>query len=237
MSANPWYHHLSPNLLASSMLLSFVDLFGLAPLCGTEEERWDPRTVEMELESVCGMVAPQNIDKLMAAAEVLSTNDFERSLPDFIRICNVLADSPTDGTFDPAEAHEIAWALIETQIWRDETIPFTPEIVGYIQKMLLDAGFTSVPEPFGRALTNTDFAWQQTEQDFDDADLYELSQSVESERQQELQLYLSRRLSRLFQELNALPLSARDPQWQEKIIAQLRAFLQNETQTSGSDLA
>jgi len=223
--------------LATPLLLMFVDLYGLAPLVGNDDERWNPQTVEMEMAAISGGVLPQNLDKIMALAEVLGTDHFEQFCPDFIRICNVLADSPTDGSFDPAEVHEIAWAVIETGLLLGRRPKFNPEITGYIEKALKDEGFNTVPSPLDVVLPDKDASWETTNQNTEDPDLFEMTQDASTGREAELQEYLKQRLGRMIQTLHQLPLSQREANWIENINQELKALLTNEDQSTSSKMA
>ena len=223
--------------MATPLLLAFTDIFGLEPLVGDDEQRWDPQTIEMEMADISGGCLPQNLDKLMCAAEIVGTNNFERSLPDFIRICNVLADSPTDGTFDPAEVREIAWAVIEGGLLAGQRPVFEPEIASYIAKMLKDEGFTAVPSPLDVVLPDPDVGWENTNQDTEDPELFAMTQDANDGREQELSQYLSERLSRMIQEIQRLPLTAPQADWIQNISQELKALLTNENQSTNGEMA
>lgn len=221
--------------LATPLLLAFVDEHGIDVLTSHDDDiRWDPQTVEMEMAATSGGCLPQNLDKLMVAAEVLGTDHFEVSLPDFIRICNVLADSPTDGTFDPAEVHEIAWAIIETGLLLSRLPEFPPEILGYIQKTLLNEGFTTPPSPIDRVLKDPDAGWKATNQDTEDTDLFIMTQDAAQGREDDLQRYLRERLARMVQEIHALPLTAPQADWVQNLGKELKALLTDEDQSTTS---
>jgi hypothetical protein len=217
--------------LASSLFIAFVDMFGLDSLCGVDDARWDPQTVEMEMDAVSGQSIPQNLDKIMAAAEVVSTNHFDNSLPDFIRICNVLSDSPTDGTFDPAEVREIAWAVIEVGLLTGVRPQLSREICGYIQKAIQSEGFNSPPSPLD-TIIKPDDGWQTTAQDTEDSELFAMTQDASDGREQEVQQYLSVRLSRLLHEIQTLPISNLEADWVNNIGQTLKALMTNADHTT-----
>jgi len=123
----------------------FVDIYGMEAL------EWDPETIHMELEELLGSkMPPSPFNKLMAAIEVTTSDSFYRDLPSFIRLCNALYDGTLHvGTFDPADAVEIAWGVAEALLlWPplpDEQEPFDQKIVGYIQQALRDEGLARAP--------------------------------------------------------------------------------------------
>lgn len=225
------------NSLATPLLLAFVDIYGLDTLCGDDDQRWDPQTVEMEMHAVSGGVLPQNLDKLMAIAEVLNSDHFETSLPDFIRICNVLADSPTDGTFDPAEVREIAWAIVETGLVLGRKPQFSKEICGYIAHALKDEGFTEPPQPIDVILPDPDIGWENTNQNTDDPDLFVMTQDAADGRAQEVAQYLGTRLQTMIQQIHHLPLTAPQADWTSNILQELKVLLSHGDQSSTGEMA
>ena len=205
--------------VASALLVAFVDSFGGSPLFGTDDERWTPQAVELELRDAGVVPQPANMDKLFAAAEIITTDNFERSLPDFIRLCNILADSPTDGSFDPAEAHEIAWALVEHAILSgaEEPIQLAPEIVGYVQQMLEQVGATTTPPIFRKVLPAT-VTWNTPDAITDDPEMFAAVQGAASGRVAEMDEYVCSRFTRLLSEIADLPLQTKHAQaWRTRV--------------------
>lgn len=127
------------------LITIFADKYGMEAL------EWDPETIHMELEELLGSkMPPAPFNKLMAAIEVTTSDSFYRDLPSFIRLCNALYDGTLHvGTFDPADAAEIAWGVAEAlMLWPplpSEQKPFDEKIVGYIQQALRDEGLARAP--------------------------------------------------------------------------------------------
>lgn len=223
--------------LATTLWTSFAELFDVEVLVGDDEQRWDPQTVQIELTQTAGKLLPANFDKLMAAAELVGTDHFEQSLPDFIRICNILNDSPTDGSFDPAEAHEIGWAILESGVLTGRRPTLNLEIQGYIERVLHDAGLTLLPSPFDIVISAREFAWDGSARTTDDAELFELGQAAEDEHAAQIGLYIRTRFQRLLHELSELPLASRQPDWRQGLLSDLREILTNENQSSQGKMA
>ena len=91
------------------MLVLAVDTYG------TECTKWTPQTIKAEIEDDFHLKLPQpNLERLLAAIQLLTTDDFYIALPDFITLCNVLSGGTFDPRhWDPADAVEIAWGVTE----------------------------------------------------------------------------------------------------------------------------
>lgn len=134
----------SKETFGSVLLTLFLDRFG------TEALTWDPSTMALEIEEEFNVDLPQlAFDKLMVAVQLLTTDRFYKSLPDFISFCNVLGgDAYRPDMWDPADAEEVAWGITEALLISppDETDPFTPEIRAYIGAVLDSEGILNPPD-------------------------------------------------------------------------------------------
>jgi hypothetical protein len=136
----------SRETFASVLLTMFIDRFGLEALS------WDPTTISMEIEDEFDVDLPQlALDKLMTAIQILTTDRFYKSLPDFISFCNVLSgDAYRPDMWDPADAEEVAWGVTEAPLIYppedDDPEPFTDEIRSYIGAVLDSEGLVNPPD-------------------------------------------------------------------------------------------
>jgi hypothetical protein len=136
----------SPETFASVLLAAYLDAFG------TEALDWDPTTATLEIEQEFDVDLPQgSLDKLMVAVQMLTTDKFYRSLPDFITFCNVLSgDDYRPDMWDPADAEEVAWGITEAMIIYppedNELEPFNDEIRAYIGAVLDSEGLMNPPD-------------------------------------------------------------------------------------------
>ena len=74
----------SPQTFASVLLTVFLDRFGVEGL------QWDPGTITLEVEEEFDVDLPQaSLDKLLVAINLVTSDAFYRSLPDFVMFCNV----------------------------------------------------------------------------------------------------------------------------------------------------
>lgn len=136
----------SKETFGSVLLTLFLDRFG------TEALEWDPSTITMEIEEEFDVDLPQlTLDRLMVAIQILTTDKFFKSLPDFVTFCNVLDGDVYDPeTFDPADAEEVAWGITEALLISppddDDPEPFTDEIRAYIGATLDKEGIINAPD-------------------------------------------------------------------------------------------
>lgn len=136
----------SRETFASVLLTLFLDKFGVEAL------DWDPATITLEIEEEFDVELPQlALDKLLVAIQILTTDKFFKSLPDFVTFCNVLGgDTYRPDMWDPADAEEVAWGITEALLISppedDDPEPFTDEVRGYIGAVLDSEGIINAPD-------------------------------------------------------------------------------------------
>jgi hypothetical protein len=136
----------SRETFASVLLTLFLDRFGIEAL------EWDPATITLEMEEEFDIELPQlTLDKLLVAIQILTTDRFFKSAPDFVDFCNVLSGATyRPDMWDPADAEEVAWGLTEALLISppDESdhAPFTDEIRAYIGAVLDSEGLINPPD-------------------------------------------------------------------------------------------
>ena len=136
----------SPSTFATVFLTVAADKFG------SEFLGWDPETIRMEMDQQFSIKMPDVcFNRLMVAVQLVTSDAFYKSLPDFIQACICLTHGMmTTDTWEPADALEIAWGVTEALIiWPPppkEEEPFTQDIVKYIQMALEDEGIMNPPD-------------------------------------------------------------------------------------------
>lgn len=136
----------SNETFASVLLTLLIDRFG------TEAVQWEPATIAMEIEDEFNVeLSQQSLDKLMTAIQLLTTDRFFKSLPDFINFCNILAgDTHNPEMWDPADAEDVAWGITEALLIcppdDEDEEPFTDEIRAYIGSVLDSEGIINPPD-------------------------------------------------------------------------------------------
>lgn len=195
----------SRETFASVLLTMFLDRFG------TEALTWDPTTITLEVEEEFDVDLPQlSFDKLMVAIQIMTTDRFYRSLPDFIAFCNVLGGDTYDpGTWDPADAEEVAWGITEALLIyppeNDQSEPFTDEIRAYIGAVLDSEGLVNPPDILRIALRQTRVA--PSIQDFsDDPAMFNAVYDFEEGKKQDINQSIRLKTKLLAAQLRALSL-------------------------------
>lgn len=138
----------SEDTFATVLFLLVMDVYG------PEALEWHPETIRMQLEQDFGLQLPkENLDKIMSAITIVTTNFFFKDVSRFIELCNILSgDDFEPETFDPASVEEILWGVIEAMLLyppeehEPEDTEFCPEIRGYIEEVLKIEGVIHPPD-------------------------------------------------------------------------------------------
>lgn len=187
------------------MLTAFLDRFG------TEALQWDPATIVMEVEEEFDVDLPQvAIDKLMVAINILTSDSFYNSLPDFITFCNVLSgDTYRPDMFDPADSAEVAWGMTEGLLIAppedDEDGPFSDEIRAYIGAVLDSEGIINAPDILQIALRRANIS-DAANQFSDDPEMFSAIYAVEAGKTEEINQIMRQKATMLIEQLQALQL-------------------------------
>lgn len=196
----------SPTSFATTLLTLFVDMYG------TDGFQWAPETIQMEIEEDFRVkLPPANFDRLMAAINLITSNDFYRSLPDFIMYCNVLSGDTYDPrTWDPADSAEIAWGITEGLLLsppddHDEE-PFAEEIVAYIGQILNSEGIMNPPDVLKIAMRDNDPQAMVAENYSDDPVMFDSIYDFEASKTGDINQMVRSNLQLLSQQLGCLPL-------------------------------
>lgn len=194
---------------ATTLLLCYIDAYG------TEGLEWDPMTVRQEIEEDYNIkLSNKNFNKLMAAINIATTDQFYNSLPEFIDLCNILSGDVLDPRwFDPADPGECAWGMTEAMFIsppdKDDENPFAQDIVGYIAEIIKAHGIQNPPDVLKVGLR--DDAKQIAEnvaQTFsDDPEMYSAIWKVQQEKSEEIREYVKSNLRSLVDQIGKLPLT------------------------------
>ncbi len=195
----------SRETFATVLLTLFLDRFG------TEALEWDPSTIALEIEEEFNVdLSQMSFDKLMAAIQILTTDKFFKSLPDFIAFCNVLGgDTYNPSVFDPADAEEVAWGITEAILIAppedNELEPFSDEIRGYIGGVLDQEGIINAPDVLRIALRKARIS--PSIEDFsDDPEMFAAIYDVEAGKTEDINQTILTKTQILAAQLAALQL-------------------------------
>lgn len=208
----------SPDAFGTVLLTLCLDLWGdecLRDRDDPDRGPWHPTVFRDELEARYGVKLPKaNLDKLMAAVTVVTTDLFFRDAAAFVTLANVLAGDEFDpGVWEKADAVECAWAITEALLLdppdEGNPEPFSDEIRHYVGAVLRDEGFVTPPDVLRIAL-DSDFA-AKVEYDFaDDPEMFEGIYAVQRDKAADVESVLRGQLTELAAQLEALPLADGD---------------------------
>lgn len=202
-----------PDSFATTLLVIALDAFG--PECLNDAEDpdrgpWHPTTFRTMLEEKFGVQLPQqNLDKLMAAVTVVTTDLFFTRVDRFIVLANILAGDEFDpGVWEKADSVECAWAITEALLLdppdEDNPEPFSDEIRLYVGMVLRDEGYVTPPDVLKIALDG-DFSDKVRYGFSDDPEMFEGIYAVQQEKAAEVESILRDCLLELSQQLKSLP--------------------------------
>lgn len=206
----------SEDSLTSTLLLQFVDSFGLDAL------EWDPLTIAMEIQEATDKVPPKVIlDRIMAGIALIQSDQFYHYLPDFITICNVLSGSELEiELFDPATTVECAWGITEALvIWPPEGYEdgrkalkdaFDEEILGYIQETMRYEGLVIAPRILRSIVSSPEEVSSALGQYVEDPELYAALYENSQKRVQEIDDLVRERFYTLLGQIKQLRLKNGD---------------------------
>lgn len=218
-----------PDAFATVLFVLACDAFG--PDCLHDKDDpdrgpWHPATFRAELEHRFGVKLPQcNLDKLMAAVTVVTTDLFFKDASAFVTLANVLAGDEFDpGTWEKADAVECAWAITEALLLdppdHTDPEPFCDEVRYYIGAVLKDEGYVAPPDVLKIAL-GADQA-VKAEFDFtDDPEMFQGIYAVQQGKAAEVEEVLREQLLALRAQLKSLPLADGDTAELEQRIGQM----------------
>ncbi len=183
----------------------FIDTYG------TEAFSWSPVTICVEIHDDFGVELPgQNFDRLMAAIQILTTNNFYKSLPSFNDLCCILSGSAIIfDSFQPADAGDIAWGITEAVLLSgipEEEEPFTPEIVGFIEEAVKAEGIITPPKILQLGQVGRDLADKIHVDYSDDPDMFSEIWQIEKSKTDEINSLVTDRLQAMTHQLEQLPL-------------------------------
>lgn len=213
----------SPDTYATTLLVWALDTFG------PELLEWHPTTIKMEVEAAAGVRLPKgNLDKLLAAVVILTTDLFFKDAARFVQLANVLAgDDFEPDEFEPADAVECAWAVTEALLLvpPDDADPetFSDEVRLYVGHVLKEEGFVRPPDILRIAIGGDGSARAAADWGRDP----ELSAAIAAEdarKAAEVEQVVRDGLRELVEQLTALPLrEGSTDRLAEKISATIRS--------------
>lgn len=198
---------MDPDTFATTLLVWAIDCFGMECL------EWHPGTIKMELEQRYNCQIPKvNLDKLMAAVMILTTDLFFKDEARFIELANILSgDDFQPDEFDPADSVECAWAVTEALLLcppdDDDPEPFSDNVRRYIGFVLKEEGYITPPDVLKIAIGG-DFSEQVRYTFSDDPEMFSAVYQGNTDKTAEVEAIIKDSLRELVMQLQALPLTS-----------------------------
>lgn len=194
-----------PDTFASTLLIACCDWFG------PELLQWDSETIRMEVQDDFGKVRGDCLERLFVAVLLVTTDDFYRRLPDFIRFCGVLNGDTLSPDFDPADLDDVTWGITEAALLhppdRDNLEPFSAEVLGYIGTLVDNAGLVEPPDVLRLGVRADAKKMSDYAADFaDDPTMFGAIVDTEKSRSDEIDQSIRASLQRLVTQLQSLHL-------------------------------
>ena len=127
-----------PGLFGSSLLLLFIDDFGMDAL------DWESESITTTIAEKYGVVMPaENFDRLSAAAGLITSDQFFLSPEAFSAVCRALSFRVVDGrAFLPPSTEDMIWGVTEARIIRGSE-DFSQEAFSYSVRALAGLALSS----------------------------------------------------------------------------------------------
>lgn len=192
------------NLLTTPMVIGLLDVYGMEVL------EWLPETLCLEIQDDFQVPLQEPLlSRVLTGFALLTTDDFYKSLPDFVMHCNILSgDSFNPELWDPADAGECAWGITEAMLLsppeEDDEEPFAPEITAYIGAVLDSEGIMTAPDVLRIAV--------RSQPDFDlgafaeDPELGGAVTQFENSKSEEINQLIMTGMQKMMSQLQELPL-------------------------------
>jgi len=216
-SATPNSRAVLRSFLGSDETYATVLLLLLTDTYGHEALEWSAAAIRMQLEEDFSVTLPDsNLDKLMSAITIVTTNYFYQDPVRFVELCNILSgDNAEHDEFDPADVSEILWGISESfLLWPPEQedaaydTNFSAEILEYIRQTLTEEGFLKAPDILNvSGLDETSFVrdtWS------DDPEMYQAIYELQQQKMDDMKMFLYANFRDLHEQLRVLPMKEGD---------------------------
>lgn len=191
---------------AICLLTLGVDRYGASAI------NWTPLTWTQEIADDTGVELPvRNSNRLGAACTLLMhPHEFYRSAASFTDIITGLAAEWFDtSTWHPPTAHECAWGLVEGRLLAppENGDRFSPEIVRYVNLLVREDGFHTLPSVFQTLGISEDTALPPPHDYSGDPEIAAVVEGGKAGRERDLSDWLATKLHELASRLLDLPLN------------------------------
>jgi hypothetical protein len=209
----------SHNAYATTLLVMFVDAYGMDAL------EWHPTAIRMQLEQDHGVeLLPANLDRLMAAITLVTTNYFHKNLPKFMDLCHAINGHGFDPTqVVPPDSAEMAWAISESLLISPpesygKNEPFCEDILHFVGAVLREEGYVKPPDVL-RIASDANLSAQVKDTFAGDPDMFKAIYDSQTAKTEEINELIKRGMAELLTQIDTLHLTSGSA---EKLTERLR---------------
>lgn len=205
----------------TTLVCIFIDVYGIEKL-----NSWAPETIIAELEDDFDVDIPEyNIDKLMTGLDILKTNRFFFSLPDFMRACCVMTGYANNKILILPEVEDIAWGLTEALFLNppeENENAFSEEIKAYIAWCLRQEGLLTIPNVLKVAISDYKDLLTQAKHEFsDDPIFYQSIVQFEASKEDIINQFVMDNIKKLLLQLKDIPFQNANQKFLEKSVTKI----------------
>lgn len=196
----------NPQLFATTLLVMFLDVYEM------DGVTWTPETIQMEIQNDFSTEIPDgSFDRLMTAINLLTSDSFFVSLPDFVRDCVVLSGhQATTNLLSLPDSDDIAWGVTEAMllspIEEEEQNPFNAEITSFIGMVLDEEGILNPPDILRIATRDQSLVDRVNFEFSEDPEMFSAINKFESEKTDHINRIIRGRMRALIGQLQSLPI-------------------------------
>ena len=200
----------------------------LADHYGTEVLDWDLETVQAEVAEDFGIALNNSsMNKISAAFQIITSDEFYHSLPTFIEIANAIDTGYGGNVFDIADLEEVAWALIVSSLLWPEPMEFSGEIVKYMEYLLEASGLYKVPTSL-QSVLGADYR-QAVESLSEDPVMFNSVNTIQTEGTDTIDKNVKEKLKSVIEEIMTADFSVnKGLKTKEDVLGKMKAVLQSD---------
>jgi hypothetical protein len=189
-----------PRVCATTLVTALFDMFG------SEVASWEPETIESAVSDDVGAQAPRlNMDKIQALLLALTTDvPFNDALA-FNRLGEAFNNDPVDvATIDPLTPDQAAWAIAELALTAPG-VGYGDNVKKYVQAIFELHGLPGLPASISQLLGVESSGLPRG--GTDDPDAFAARGARIQREFDDIEAYVSGKLSQLMNEVDTLPLT------------------------------
>lgn len=195
-----------PTVFGTTALAILLDKFG------TECLEWDPTTLSLEMKGAFGSEPEDEVfDRIMAAINMLTSNNFMVDVHAFMATCNTLNFGVTmSGLWVPADLDDVLWGVTEARLLLGDEFnedDISHDVKRYVGVLLQQEGVKDIPRVLAFAEIDEDVT--KTYEEYDGDEIFnEVFTEDSQEEVEDLEVSNKKQLSSLMKQLSQLPIQS-----------------------------